>query len=173
MNVLITGVAGTGKSALCKELRKRGYPAYDIEDIPGLFQMVDKRTGKPFQDYDNYDLEKVKNADWVCDKKKLEKLLRENQRDGPVFYCGVASNVDELLPLFDKVFLLVASEPVLRKRLSTRTSNDFGRTREVQDWIFEWKGWWEKKMKKKGAVIVDADKPLEEVAREIIILASS
>ena len=31
-NYLITGVAGTGKSTLAKELRQRGYAAYDTEE---------------------------------------------------------------------------------------------------------------------------------------------
>jgi len=169
VNVLVTGIAGTGKTALCKEFRRRGYKAFSIEDIPGLFQMIDKRTGKPFHDYDNYDMEKVKNADWVCDKQKLEKLIKENEsRESPVFYCGTASNILDLLSLFGKFFLLVASKETLRKRLSTRTSNNFGRTKEVQDWVFSWKDWWENMIKEKGAMVVNADRPLQKIAEEIL-----
>jgi len=165
--ILITGVAGTGKSAVCDELNKLGYKAFGIEDIDGLFTMVHKKTGKPFKDYDNDDFEKVKQADWICDKKKLQRLMNKNSK-GIVFYNGIASNLDDLLPLFDKIFLLEVGEKILRERLSTRTSNDFARTTEVQDHLFSWKKWWEDHMKEKGAIVIDASRSLREVANDII-----
>ena len=45
-SMLITGVAGSGKSAVCKELKKLGYLAHDIESVAGLFMMVDKKNWK-------------------------------------------------------------------------------------------------------------------------------
>ena len=165
--ILITGIAGTGKSAVCDELNKLGYKAFGIEDIDGLFTMVHKKTGKPFKDYDNDDLEKVKQADWICDKKKLQHLMSKNSNE-IVFYNGTAANLDDLLPLFDKVFLLTVSQTVLRERLSTRTSNDFARTTEVQNWVFSQKTRWEDHMIKKGAIVIDASRSLGEVANDII-----
>jgi len=166
-SILITGVAGTGKSAICDELNKLGYKAFGIEDIDGLFTMVDKKTSKPFKNFDNDNLELVKQADWICNKEKLQRLMRKNS-DGIVFYNGTASNLDDLLPLFDKIFLLKVSSKILRQRLSTRTSNDFGRTAEVQKWVFSWKKWWENHMIEKGAIIIDASRSLQEIANEII-----
>lgn len=166
-SILITGVAGIGKSAVCDELNKLGYKAFGIEDIDGLFTMVHKKTSKPFKNYDNDDFEKVKQADWICDKKKLQRLIRKDA-EGIVFYCGTASNLDDLLPLFDRIFLLKTSQKILRERLSTRTSNDFGRTAEVQKWVFSWKTWWENHMKEKGAIIIDASRSLQEVTENII-----
>jgi dephospho-CoA kinase len=166
-SILITGVTGTGKSAICDELKNLGYKAFSIEDIDGLFTMVDKKTGKRFKNYDNDNFEMVKQADWICDKKKLQRLMRKNS-DGIVFYNGTASNLDDLLPLFDKIFLLKVSQKILRERLSTRTSNDFARTAEVQKWVFSWKKWWEDRIKEKGAIVIDASRPLREVANDII-----
>ncbi|HIH11772.1 TPA: SDR family NAD-dependent epimerase/dehydratase, partial [Candidatus Woesearchaeota archaeon] len=37
-SILITGVAGSGKSAVCDELNKRRYKAYGIE---GFIQKID------------------------------------------------------------------------------------------------------------------------------------
>ena len=165
--ILITGIAGTGKSAVCDELTKLGHKAFGIEDIDGLFTMVHKKTGKPFKDYDNDNLEKVKQADWVCDKKKLQRLMSKNS-NGIVFYNGTAANLDDLLPLFDKVFLLKVSQAVLRERLSTRTSNDFARTAEVQKWVFSRKTQWENHLIKKGAIAIDASRSLNEIASDII-----
>ncbi len=166
-SILITGVTGTGKSAVCDELNKLGYKAFGIEDIDGLFTMVHKKTGKPFKDYDNDDFEKVKQADWICDKKKLQRLMQKNSK-GVVFYNGTASNLDDLLPLFDKIFLLKVDKKILLKRLSTRTSNDFARTTEVQKWVFSWKTWWENNMREKGVTVIDANRSLRKVANDII-----
>jgi dephospho-CoA kinase len=166
-SILITGIAGTGKSAVCDELNKLGYKAFGIEDIDGLFTMVNKKTGKPFKNYDDDNLKMVKQLDWICDIKKLQRLMRKNS-DGIVFYCGTASNLDDLLPLFDKIFLLKISQKILRERLSTRTSNDFARTAEVQKWVFSWKTWWENHMKEKGAIVIDASRSLREIAKDII-----
>lgn len=166
-SILITGISGSGKSSVCNELRKRGYKAYDIENMAGLFAMIDKRTGKPTEKYDKDNLNWVKQYDWICDKNKLRKLVRKNAK-GIVFYCGTASNFDELLFLFDKIFLLKARINTLRKRLSTRKSHSFGRTSEVQEWIFSWKKWWENYMREKGAIFVDANCNVQEITNDIL-----
>jgi dephospho-CoA kinase len=173
-SILIIGVAGSGKSSLCNELRNRGYKAYDIESIHGLFNMINKSTGKitDLKDYDKHNLECIKQHDWICNKKKLQKLISENAKknvlNNVVFYCGTASNTDDLLTLFDEIILLKASPKITCKRLSIRTSNDFGRTEEVQNWVFEWKEWWENHMVEKGAIIINANRNLKEVANDIV-----
>ena len=166
-SILVTGVTGSGKTALCKELKKLDYKAYSIEDMSGFFKMVSKKTKKPIKNYNNYNLESVKQHDWICNKKKLQQLIKKNSKE-IVFYCGTASNLDDLLPLFDKIFLLKVNEKVLRERLSTRTSNDFGRTPEVQKWILSWKKWWEDHMLEKGATIINANRNLKEVAKDVV-----
>lgn len=166
-SILITGVSGSGKSFVCKELIKRGYKAYDIEDMDDFFNMTDKKTGKVADHYNKKDLEWVKQHDWICDKNKLQELMCNNKK-GIVFYCGTASNTDELLPLFDVVFLLKASPETIRKRLSTRKTNDFGKTSEVQEWVLSWKNWWEDHMCEKGAIIIDANQDIQKITTNIV-----
>lgn len=166
-SILITGVAGSGKSAVCDELEKSGYKAFGIEDMKGMFTMIDRETGKKSEIYDNDDLEMVKKHDWICNKQKLKKLIEKN-KEGIVFYAGIGSNTDDIMSLFDMIFLLVASPETLTKRLSKRTSEKFGRKREVQEWMFSWKDWWEKEMEEKGAIIIDANQDLKKVVADII-----
>jgi len=166
-SVIIIGISGSGKTAVSKELRRRGYIAYDIESIKGLCGMFDKKTGAAARKYDKSDIKSVKQHDWICNKSKLKKLMRKNTK-GIVFYCGIVSNLIELLPLFDEVILLRASKKTLRKRLSTRKSNDFGRNPEVQEWIFSWKKWWEDRMLKRGIIVVNANQSLQKVASDIL-----
>lgn len=167
-SIFITGVAGSGKSSISKELNKLGYKAYDIEELEGMFKMIRRDTGEDFEDYNNADIEKVKNADWICDKNKLKELLQK-QNDGIMFYCGVASYNDKMIPFFDQTILLKASPEVVRKRLNNREgTDDMGNTAENREWVLSWKDWWENQMVEQGAIVVDADGSSTEVAQKII-----
>jgi len=171
-SILITGVAGTGKTSLSRKLNEMGFKAYDMDDYPGLFTMFDKRTGEPVVDHDNTDLEKVGAMDWVCDTEKLASLIT-HEPDDIAFYCGNASDMDTILPFFDSVILLKIGQETMRHRLTTRTENDFGRTAEIQDWIMKWKHLYENEMEEKGAIVVDAHQSLDDIAKEVIQKATN
>jgi|SRR3989344_5185845 len=166
-SILITGIAGSGKSTVCDKLREKGYKAYGIEDMKGFFTMINKKNGRKFHDYDNGNLKSVKQGNWICNIRKLQQLIGKN-KGGIVFYCGTSFNLDELLPLFDKIFLLKANQKVLRQRLSKRQSSDYGCTPDVQKWIFSWKKRWEAYYIKKGAIPINASKNLNKVVDEIL-----
>lgn len=166
-SILITGVSGAGKSTLSNKLNELGYKAYDMEEVPDLFAMFDKKTGKPVVDHDNADLKKVLDMDWICDTEKLASIIA-NETSELTFYCGNASDMDSILPFFDMAILLKVGEKAMRHRLTTRTTNDFGRTAEIQDWILTWKDWWENDMKEKGAIVIDTDRNVENVIKEVI-----
>ncbi|MFZ1627040.1 MAG: AAA family ATPase [Candidatus Moraniibacteriota bacterium] len=169
--ILITGISGSGKSTLCKTLQKLGEEAYSIEeDFDGMFAMYRKGTNEIFDDFDNADPAKIDASEWRCSVERLKGLIA-TQKNERTFYCGVASNMDDILPLFDKVFLLKASPDVLRGRLSNREgTEDMGGTEESRQAVLGWKDWWEETMEDKGAVTIDANHNSDEVAREIISL---
>jgi len=169
---LITGISGSGKTAVSNGLREKGYSSYDIDDIPGLFTMFDKRTNQPLINQDNSNLEQVKNMSWVCDVERLQHLMNEEKND-ITFYCGNAENLSEIIPLFDKLILLKANDETIRQRLSTRTSNDFGKTTEIQDWILDSKEEWENNIKKMGAIVIDTNKDINQVIIEILKVVSN
>lgn len=170
-SILITGVAGSGKSTAYRELRRRGYTAHDIENIGGLFTFVNKSTGTPAEGYGYDNPEWFERNSWMCNREKLETLVLAN-RIGSAFYCGIAANLDDLFPLFDKVFLLRVGAGTLRRRLSGRRADDFGRAPAIQDWLLGWKGEWEDEMLQKGAVAIDADRDVVEVVGEILGLCN-
>lgn len=167
--VLVTGVPGSGKTIVCKELKGRGYNAVDIDSIDRLRRIIDKTSGKE-SPCDFKSLESVKQHSFIRDKCGLERLIRESA-DEIVFCCGNATNIDELIPLFDKAFLLEVSERTLRIRLSTRTDNAFGRAPHVQDWIISWKKRWESHMREMGAIPVYGERTVQEIADEVIRLS--
>ncbi|KKW08204.1 MAG: hypothetical protein UY44_C0015G0020 [Candidatus Kaiserbacteria bacterium GW2011_GWA2_49_19] len=165
--VLVTGASGSGKSTLSEKLNEMGYKAYDVDAVPGLCTLIDTSTNKPPINHDNANLKKVKNIDWICDKRKLADIVNAESADIS-FYCGAASNADELYPLFDLIILLTVDESVARHRLTHRTANDFARTSEVQDWIMGYKNKWDEKTIKKGALPVDANRNIDAVAWDVI-----
>jgi len=166
-SILITGISGTGKTTISAELNKRGYKAYDMDDIPNLFSMIDKQTKKLIENHDNTDLEKVKKMDWICDKDKLQSIITEE--NSPIaFYCGDASNLDEIISLFETVVLLQTNHEKIRQRLTHRNDNDFAKTSEVQDWIMSWKDQLENKIKEGGALVIETSGDLEQIISEII-----
>ncbi len=168
--ILITGVSGVGKSTVSAKLREMGEIAHDTDSIDGLFIMVDKKTRLPAINYKHDDLNEVQNMDWICDVKKLEEILNNPEHNSfeVVFCCGSASNYDEMFTLFDQIILLKTNEENMRQRLSTRMDNDFGRTAEVQDWIMTWKDWWESDVIEKKAIVIDANREIEDVVAEIL-----
>jgi dephospho-CoA kinase len=166
-SILITGISGSGKSTICRELKRRGYKAYDIERIRPLFSMVHKESGKVVRAWDNRDFDLIKQMDWICDKRKLARLIRTHKR-GTVFYCGTASNIDELRSLFDRVLLLRCSPSVLRERLRTRTTNDFARDPRVQRWVLRSKNKWENHLRGDVAVVIDANQSLAKTTEDVL-----
>jgi broad-specificity NMP kinase len=103
MRVLLTGMSGTGKSALVHELRRRGFAAHDADD--GFAEpRADGRWGW--------------RADLVAD-------LLAQAPDQLVFFAGCSEEQAELP--FDVRVVLTAPRSVLVQRLRTRTSKAYGR----------------------------------------------
>jgi RNase adaptor protein for sRNA GlmZ degradation len=105
MRVLLTGMSGTGKSTLVRELKGRGYAAYDADDDGFSEPRADGRWG------------------WRVGRVAA---LLDRARHEPLFFAG-CSEEQAALP-FDYRVLLTAPEPVLVERLRTRTTNPYGST---------------------------------------------
>ncbi len=165
--ILITGMSGTGKSTIGKSLRAGGYTVHDIEIIPGMFETTDSRTGEVITEWNTNDLNQIKHLVFACSREKLSQLMEE-ETDRISFYCGTATNITDIVPLFDKVILLQASPDNVRHRLSTRETHDFARDPEMQDWIIEIKKSFEDSLTQLGAVVIDANGTLEETLTKVL-----
>ena len=167
--IFVTGTSGSGKTTLSQTLNTLGYKAYNIKHNQfGLFKFIRKDTGEHYVDYDNTDIEKVKNASWICDVDKLKKLLSEQTEDIS-FYCGTASNKAEIMPLFDKVFFLKVSPDVLYKRLLVREgTDDYANTEAGRQMVLSKIDISNNKYIEAGAIPINADLSSLEVARNIV-----
>lgn len=166
--IYVTGIAGAGKSAVCKELKKRGYETHEADD--GLSAFYDNVTGdeviRPVDVAERTTEWRSKHI-WKMSREKLLKLKGASSGK-TVFICGVASNEDEYLDVFDKVFALTVDLPTLKQRINERDDNSFGKLPHEMQTILEWQKGVDKHYDKVGAHKIDANQPLLAVVDKIL-----
>ncbi len=166
--IYVTGISGSGKSAVNDELKKRGYEVHGIDEDK-IAEWYNNKTGKleGHKEPDERTEEWRSQVTYKVSRERVEEIAQKAV-DRPVFLCGVAENDTELWDLFSKVFALSVDEPTLRHRITTRTSNDFGKLPHELKGILEWNKTGEQEYRKLGAVIIDATQPIEKVVDEIL-----
>jgi len=124
-NYLITGVAGSGKSTIGRELHRRGYRVVDTDRVWG--QRIQLPTaGRGFNLHSHPELAREHPAyehgeAWVWDIAKARQALANKS---PVrFFFGGADNEFSLYIMFDKVFVLCADRQSIEDRLKQRTDH--------------------------------------------------
>lgn len=169
--VYVTGVSGVGKSAVCTELRRRGYDAHD-SDRDGNATWVDRESGitvptdpEPRPRSARW----LEQYEWRLLPERVQALAAD--ADGRVvFLCGSTANEREVWHHFSQVIYLAVDEATLRRRLETRTSNHFGKTADELAAILEWRTVGPEQYRAFGATVIDATRPLESVVRDVIDL---
>jgi GNAT superfamily N-acetyltransferase/dephospho-CoA kinase len=103
--VLLTGMSGTGRSTIVRELVARGYKAIDADD--GWTEPLPDGSQR-----------------WREDA--IGELLDAEDAE-VLFLAGCEENQVAFLPRFDEVILLSAPRETLMQRLDTRPDNPFGK----------------------------------------------
>lgn len=116
--VLITGMSGTGKSAVVRELAARGHQAVDL-DTPEWSEWVDADPSDA--------LTPGEGKDWVWREDRVRALL-SGHNQGTLFISGCAENMERLLPLIDSIILLSAPATTIMTRLQERSFGGYGHT---------------------------------------------
>lgn len=160
---LITGYPATGKSSVADELARRGYAAYNTDDMPGLSHHAHK-DGTPV-DLSKGHIEDKSELEWVWNKTKLKELLHSADQ---VFICAITSTQHEFYDQFDKIFVLTIDEATLKHRLLTRTTNDFGKHPNELKMLVDGREGFQQQMLKERAIPIDATQPLSKVADDIV-----
>ncbi|MDB5175352.1 MAG: hypothetical protein JWM81_210 [Candidatus Saccharibacteria bacterium] len=166
MKVLISGDAGSGKTAVIQELVNRGYTAYSTEELPGVNIHIVKATGEIVDRPPapvNYS---VYSASW--DRAKLIDLL---ESDELVFIADLNSHLKDFYELFDKFIVLTIDKETQRHRLLNRTSNPYGYGKHPEELkaILEYHDRMQVSLLQAPGVIgINATQPLTAVADECI-----
>lgn len=171
-NYLITGIAGTGKSAVARELHKASYRILETDNVEGnrtiYRRRYDKRSGElsKFQRGDGW--QELMHVMWHIDASELAKDLVGPDNDVQ-FVCGYANNWNEMKSHFDAIFLLVADAATIEDRLLNRKTGDWGRKHpEELKHALETARQYNEEMMKIGAIPIDAHQPLDSITKQII-----
>ena len=161
--VLLTGMSGTGKSTVIKELAARGYKAVDTDDH-GLSEWVavplDEPTGLgPGQD-------------WVWREDRIQGLLSSDDAE-VLFLSGCSPNQGKFYPQFDHIVLLTAPAALLVARLTTRTTNSYGKHPDEVARVLSLQQTIEPLLRRGAGVEVDTSAPLDQVVATVLRLVQS
>jgi gluconate kinase len=154
-NYLIEGVSGTGKTAVCRELRRRGYHA--INGDRELAYQGDPETGEP--------TDGLRHEHHIWHITKVKSLVA-SQDDAVTFFCGGSRNFPKFIDLFDGVFVLEVDLETLNRRLDERPPDEWGGKQPERDLIRRLHQ--TREDIPRDGIVIDATKPLAHVVDDII-----
>lgn len=166
---LITGPSGAGKTSLADFLDTKGHTTIDADSTPGICYFINK-AGKPVPYPPAADVTWWTNHNYVWELDRLKKYIRTfDSTNEPIFLCGNAGNIDKAWNMFETVFYLDIPVDVALDRITHGTrDHNFAQRVEEQDQLLRWIEPFKKEMLDLGAVTIDATRPLEKVAAEIL-----
>ncbi len=154
-NYLIEGVSGTGKTSVCRELRRRGFHAVDGDTE--LAHRGNPKTGEPVDGLSH------ENHIWNVAKVRA---LAADQSHAASFFCGGSRNFSSFIDLFDEVFVLDVDLDTLNQRLAGRAEDEFGGRPSERALIVRLRA--TKEDIPNGGIVIDATAPIERVVDEIL-----
>jgi len=161
--VLITGMSGTGKSAVVEELAARGYRALDL-DTPEWPHWVDADPSDRFTP--------AQGKDWMWREDRVRALLSE-PTEGCLFVSGCAENMNRLLPLIDLVILLSAPADTIMERLERRPSDGYGHTEEQRRKVAHLVATIEPLLRRMADREIDTRRPVQATADEVLAISGA
>ncbi|MEA3273403.1 MAG: hypothetical protein U9Q72_02305 [Patescibacteria group bacterium] len=163
--ILITGMPYSGKSYVSDFLKEKGKKVIDADNIKGLGQWFDKSGNKVDFPY-GATKEWLDTRDFLWDKNFLRSWIEKQK--STVYLFGLATNVLDVVDLFDKAYYLDMSSEVLKKRfVKNERTNPMGQTQEQQEAILRDLSNFAQKAKEKGLIFVQADQSPEDIYKTV------
>jgi hypothetical protein len=165
-NYLIDGVSGAGKTAVCAELRRRGYQAIDGDRE--LAYQGDPDTGHPTDGLTHEHSATFISEHHMWDVEKVQALVA-NQEEAVTFFCGGSKNSSPYSAVFDGVFVLAVDLNTSLRRIAERVAldpTDWGATPEEREITVRM--YHTQAALPHNGIIIDATAPLARVVDEIL-----
>ena len=151
---IVTGISGSGKTTVARELVKLGHVALDSKLNPGLFGFSE---GK-----------------WTINGEVFDRLVAEHPASTPLFLCGGGDSLKAYWPKAQKVFFLQVDQQTMIKRLlNPSRDNQFGRTDEARGRLVRRLDGYQANQLAAGAIPINAKQPIGDVVHEILGQSSS
>lgn len=166
---LVTGNPGSGKSTIARELARRGLSSLDPDYDPELSYWEDEAGSKVLLEDapPSPDEGWLRSHRWVWSRPRLEEILAE--QDGPLFVCGIALNLDEVLDLFDGVYLLRIDDATQEARLEAHDArNPPGRSKAGREEIRSGRPVFEAQLLALGATPIDGSGSPSSVVDQLL-----
>jgi hypothetical protein len=154
-NFLVEGVSGAGKTAVCRELQRRGYHA--LNGDTELAYQGDPETGEPLEG------QSPDHHIWHVD---TVKALVADRTEPLTFFCGGSRNFSQFIDLFDGVFILDVDLDTMNGRIARRPDDEWGGSPEERDVIARLHR--TKEQIPRDGIVIDATAPLPDVVDEIL-----
>ena len=168
---LVTGNPGSGKTTLADELVRRGLLGIDPDDDAELSYFEDdagtptRKSESPEQPDEHW----LRTHHWVWSRSRLQEIVRQHQ--APLFVCGIAFNIHQVVDLFERIFLLrIDAETQEQRLLAYDAANQKGRNEALRQQIREGRPIFEAQMLELGAVVLDGTAPTPAVADQLLAL---
>lgn len=142
-------MSGVGKSSLVRELRRRGYNAYDADD-------------------DGY-TEPGADGAWRWRTRDVTELLA-SCADATLFFAGCSDEQAQFQ--WDLKVLLTAPEEVIVERLATRTTNRYGKGVAERRRVLADLRVVEPLLRSSADVVIDTTQPLARVVDEVLAVSA-
>jgi shikimate kinase len=151
--VLVTGMSGTGKSAVLADLARRGFRTVDTDE-PGWSEWDDAHGGM------------------VWREEPMAELL-ESPGHVPLYVSGCVSNQGRFYDRFEAVVLLSAPPEVILERIGGRATNDFGKSEAERERILADLAAFEPWLRETSTHELDATRPLAEIVEALVAIGRS
>jgi len=171
MKILITGIAGCGKSTIISELKERGHQAIDL-DTCNVCAWINKKTGATTDYKEGSGQQWIDAHRWQVITPKLLNLISSLDLNKDIYIGGKVAKiqVNEMASIFDRIYLLQPNDAIIDDRLKHRTSNikNFAKTKEERMTIIRNRHEFEEACLKAKAIVLDNHGSVEEIISKLV-----